>query len=90
MPITSDKTKLSNQKNVRKLSSGREVESLSKEVSVIKTKCPAKWVCFDLEDDNIWISDTGRHYRTPNRNEINEVLHAIHKNGFRLKLTKVK
>ena len=60
----------------RKLLSGREVKEEKTDQIVIKSKCPEKWVCIDLETGDCWIMDNGKH-RILNTIEKKEVLKIL-------------
>lgn len=45
----------------RKLLFGREVKEEKTDQIVIKSKCPEKWACIDLENGNCWIMEDGLH-----------------------------
>lgn len=64
----------------RKLLSGREVKE-EKEQIVIKSKCPEKWACIDLETGNCWIMENGRHreFNTVEKAEVLKILKLRHK-----------
>lgn len=61
----------------RKLISGRIVKESKKQEHCITTKCPEKWVHFDLEDGYIWIIQNDGHARAINDDEIKEVLQIL-------------
>lgn len=61
---------------MRRLASGREVKVLDKEIPIITTKCPEKWICVDLETRDTWILEDG-HYRRPNPQEKKEAIKII-------------
>ena len=60
----------------RKLLSGREVKEEKTDQIVIKSKCPEKWACIDLETGDCWIMDNGKH-RILNTIEKKEVLKIL-------------
>lgn len=61
---------------MRTLAYGRKVKELDKEVDIITSKCPEKWVCVDLETRDTWILED-EHYRRPNPQEKKEAIKII-------------
>jgi len=68
----------------RKLMSGRLVEESPTDKICITTKCPEKWVHFDLQDGNIWVIKNDGHARQCTQEEAKEVKLAL-RNFFKEK-----